>query len=45
MKVWHLLTEGTPKGTYQRKMKPKPLKEDYGLESSLLRGIGAEENG
>ena len=40
MKVWHLLTEGTPRSMYRRKMKPKPLKEDYGRESLLLLGIG-----
>ena len=45
MKVWHLLTEGTPRSMYQRKMKPRLPKEDYGLESLLLRGIGVEENG
>jgi hypothetical protein len=42
MKIGRLLTEGTPKSRCQRKMKPNPLKEDYGRESLLLLGIGAE---
>ena len=42
MKAWRLLTEGTPRSMFQRKMKPKPLKEDYGRESLLLLGIGVE---
>ena len=45
MKVERLLTEGTPRSMYQRKIRLGPLKEVCGLESSLLRGIGAEENG
>jgi len=40
MKVWHLPTGSTPRDTYQRKIRLEPLKEDYGLESLLLRGIG-----
>jgi len=44
-KVWHLLTEGTPRDMYQRKIRLERLKEECGLESLLLRGIGVEENG
>jgi hypothetical protein len=45
MKVWHLLTGSIPRDTFQRKIRLEPLKEAYGLESLLLRGIGVEAKG
>jgi hypothetical protein len=40
MKVGHSPTGSIPRDTYQRKIRLEPLKEDYGLESLWLRGIG-----
>jgi hypothetical protein len=40
MKVWHLPTGSIPSDTFQRKMRLKPPKEDYGRESLWLLGIG-----
>jgi hypothetical protein len=40
MKAWHLLIGSIPRDTFQRKIMLEPPKEECGLESLWLRGIG-----
>ena len=42
MKVWRLRIGSTPTNTFQRKIRPEPIKEGCGLESLWLRGIDVE---
>ncbi len=44
MKGWLWLIESTPRNIFQRKIRPKPLNEVYGLESLLPLGIGDGES-